>query len=218
MIGGEAGPKRVSWQERFLWLPSDPRVTVSRGPADGGSPWCPVHVCPGPSSRLCSGSGEEDPLVTMSTSGLVCEAEAGCQDPGPSPSLSTTARPVQSAPSLPGPREPVVSWAQLSKVWGPQRVAWRQAHTPKTKRLEVWRQDACLRASPAGPHSDAARWGARPGVGAGQARHRQEPVWEEGSPGQAAGKLHLATVLCSAHPAWTDRRTQPHSSGLLPNT
>lgn len=210
---------RRAGRRRFLWLPSDPRVTVSRGPAGPGGT---ARGAPCTSARALGQAllrvrgGREARSSQRPCRDSCVKRRWGSQGPGPSPSLSTAGQACAGAPSLPGPREPVVSWAQLSKVWGPQRVAWRQAHCPKDQ--SGWkheRQDATAwgRRQP-DPTRGTARWGARPGSSAGQAATK-EPVWEEGSPGQAAGAAPSGNRgVRRPHPtAWTDRRTQPHSSG-----
>ena len=68
-MAGRQGPKRENLQEAALWLPGDPRVTVSRGPAGPGGAAVGLGArLPGPLARLHSGSGEGGPRVMTSMS------------------------------------------------------------------------------------------------------------------------------------------------------
>lgn len=210
---------RRAGRRRFLWLPSDPRVTVSRGPAGPGGTACgaPCTSARALGQALLRVRGGREARSSQRPCRDSCvKRRWGSQGPGPSPSLSTAGQACAGAPSLPGPREPAVSWAQLSKVWGPQRVAWRQAHCPEDQ--SGWkheRQDAASRTPLGAPPAGE--------PGQGRARDRRPPRSPSGKRAPRARQLeqlHLATVVC-AGPTPPPGRTDglnPTAQGLLPNT
>lgn len=193
-------------------------MTVSRGPAGPGEA---ARGAPCTSARALGQAllrvrgGREARSSQCPRRDSCVKRRRGSQDPGPSPSLSTAGQACAGAPSLPGPREPVVSWAQLSKVWGPQRVAWRQAHSPKTKAARSMSgRTPSMGASPAGPHSGRRPLGSQARVERGTGG-RQGARLGRGLPGPGSWKAPSGNrAVRRPHPtAWTDRRTQPHSSG-----
>lgn len=186
--------------------PQWPQVTVSRGPAGPeAARRCPC-VCPGLTGALLRVRGREGgPLVTMSTSGLVCEAEAGQPGPRPSPKPQHGRPGCAQCPQPAGPREPVVSWAQLQGLRLACGLEAEPALQEPVARSMTGRP--AWAGVPAGPHSGAPPAGSPEEAGVERGTGGRQGAWEERLPGQATGKLHLAAVLCAQpHPtAWTDR-------------